>query len=89
VGAASQDAQSLGERGKAPAPRVIVQSSIRVGQCQPVLTGHDVPRERRRPLEYFSYNFKHLPIATTIEALEALLPWNLKPVLEVQRKRRG
>jgi transposase len=39
--------------------------------------------------EYFSYIFEHLPMATTMEALEALLPWNLKPVLEAQRKRRG
>ena len=39
--------------------------------------------------EYFSYIFEHFPMATTIEALEALLPWNLKPVLEAQRKRRG
>lgn len=38
--------------------------------------------------EYFSYLFEHLPIATTLEALEALLPWNVKPILEERRMRR-
>jgi IS66 C-terminal element len=38
--------------------------------------------------EYFSYVFEHLPTATTLEALEALLPWNVKPLLEERRKRR-
>jgi hypothetical protein len=35
-----------------------------------------------------SYVFEHLPTATTVEALEALLPWNVRPILEVRRKRR-
>lgn len=39
------------------------------------------------PFEYLSYLFEHLPAATTIEAVEALLPWNVKPVLGAQRKR--
>jgi len=39
------------------------------------------------PFEYLSYLFEHLPAATTIEAVEALLPWNVKPVLHAQRKR--
>jgi len=38
--------------------------------------------------EYFSYIFEHLPMATTTEALEALLPWNAKPVLEERSKQR-
>jgi hypothetical protein len=38
--------------------------------------------------EYLSYVFEHLPMATTVEALEALLPWNVKPILEERRKRR-
>ena len=38
--------------------------------------------------EYFSYIFEHLPMATTMEALKALLPWNVKPILEERRKRR-
>jgi hypothetical protein len=38
--------------------------------------------------EYLSYVFEHLPAATTAEALEALLPWNVKPILEERRKRR-
>ena len=37
--------------------------------------------------EYFSHIFEHLPMATTMEALEALLPWNVKPILEERRKR--
>ena len=38
--------------------------------------------------EYLSYVFEHLPMATTMDALEALLPWNVKPILEERRKRR-
>jgi hypothetical protein len=38
--------------------------------------------------EYFSYLFEHLPMATTLDALETLLPWNVKPILEEHRKRR-
>jgi transposase len=38
--------------------------------------------------EYLSYVFEHLPMAATVEALEALLPWNVKPILEERRKRR-
>jgi hypothetical protein len=38
--------------------------------------------------EYFSYIFEQLPMATTMEALEALLPWNVKPILEERRKPR-
>jgi hypothetical protein len=38
--------------------------------------------------EYLSYVFEHLPMATTLDALEALLPWNVKPILEERRKRR-
>jgi len=30
--------------------------------------------------------FEQLPAATTVEAVEALLPWNLKPVLDARRK---
>jgi IS66 C-terminal element len=38
--------------------------------------------------EYLSYIFEHLPTATTVDALEALLPWNVKPIVEERRKRR-
>jgi transposase len=37
------------------------------------------------PFEYLMYVFEHLPTATTMEQLEALLPWNVKAVLQ-QRK---
>jgi Transposase IS66 family/IS66 C-terminal element len=36
---------------------------------------------------YLCYVFEHLPMATTLEDIEALLPWNVKPVLEAQKKR--
>jgi transposase len=39
------------------------------------------------PFAYLNYLFEHLPMATTLEALEALLPWNVKPLLEEQKKR--
>jgi hypothetical protein len=38
--------------------------------------------------ECLSYVFEHLSMATTVEALEALLRWNVKPILEERRKRR-
>jgi transposase len=38
------------------------------------------------PFEYLSEVFEQLPAATTLEAIEALLPWNLKPVLDARRK---
>jgi hypothetical protein len=38
--------------------------------------------------EYLSYVFEHLPTATTMDDLEALLPWNVRPILEERRKRR-
>jgi hypothetical protein len=39
------------------------------------------------PFEYLSEVFEQLPLATTVEAIEALLPWNLKPILDARRKR--
>jgi transposase len=39
------------------------------------------------PFEYLSELFEQLPTATTVEEIEALLPWNLKPVLDARRKR--
>ena len=36
------------------------------------------------PFAYLSHLFERLPMATTVEALEALLPWNVKPALEAQ-----
>jgi hypothetical protein len=30
------------------------------------------------PFEYLSRLFEHLPSATTLEAIEELLPWNIK-----------
>ena len=40
------------------------------------------------PFEYLHYLFEHLPSAATVEAVEALLPWNLKPFLDGQRRDR-
>lgn len=34
------------------------------------------------PLAYFTHLYEHLPYATTAAQLEALLPWNLKPLLK-------
>jgi hypothetical protein len=41
------------------------------------------------PFEYLSEVFEQLPAATTVETVEALLPWNLKPVLNARRKLPG
>lgn len=35
------------------------------------------------PYAYLNYLFEHLPAASTVEQLEALLPWNVKPLLRV------
>jgi transposase len=35
---------------------------------------------------YLNYLFEHLPVASTIEQIEALLPWNLKTRLDEQKK---
>jgi transposase len=37
------------------------------------------------PYAYLLHLLERLPTATTAEALEALLPWNVKPVLKIQR----
>jgi transposase len=34
------------------------------------------------PHAYFDYLYTHLPEATTVEKLESLLPWNVKPLLK-------
>jgi IS66 C-terminal element len=38
------------------------------------------------PFEYLSELFKRLPTATTVEAIEALLPWNLKTILDARKR---
>jgi transposase len=39
------------------------------------------------PYAYLNYLFEHLPAASTVEQVEALLPWNVKPLLEEQKKK--
>ena len=36
------------------------------------------------PFAYLSYLFERLPAATTVEEIEALLPWNVKAMLQAQ-----
>jgi transposase len=38
------------------------------------------------PYAYLNYLFEHLPAASTVEQLEALLPWNFKAMLDEQKK---
>jgi transposase len=38
------------------------------------------------PYAYLNYLFEHLPAASTVEQVEALLPWNLKAMLDEQKK---
>ena len=38
------------------------------------------------PFKYLSYLFEHLPSAATVEAIEALLPWNLRAVLNAPKR---
>jgi IS66 C-terminal element len=63
--------------------KVGAQASANLFSLAMTCRANDVDR-----FEYFSYIFEHLPMATTMEALEALLPWNVKPILEEGRKRR-
>lgn len=37
------------------------------------------------PFTYLSYLFERLPAATRVEEIEALLPWNVKPLLQQQQ----
>ena len=39
------------------------------------------------PYAYLNYLFEHLPAATTVEHVEALLPWNLKAMLDAQHQK--
>ncbi|MGA8938375.1 MAG: IS66 family transposase [Acidobacteriaceae bacterium] len=39
------------------------------------------------PYAYLNYVFEHLPAASTVEQAEALLPWNVKLVLDEQKKK--
>lgn len=39
------------------------------------------------PFAYLSHLFEHLPAATTVEQIEALLPWNISVILDEQKKR--
>jgi hypothetical protein len=38
------------------------------------------------PYASLSYLFEHLPAVSTVEQVEALLPWNLKAMLDEQKK---
>jgi len=63
--------------------QVGAQASANLFSLAMTCRANDVDR-----FEYFSYLFEHPPMATTLEALEPLLPWNAKPILEERRKRR-
>jgi len=39
------------------------------------------------PYAYLNHLFEHLPAATAVEQIEALLPWNVKAVLDEQKKK--
>ena len=39
------------------------------------------------PYAYLNYLFEHLPAASTVEQVEALLPWNLKAMLNEQKNK--
>jgi len=39
------------------------------------------------PYAYLNHLFEHLPAASTVEQIEMLLPWNVKPVLDEQKKK--
>ena len=38
------------------------------------------------PYAYLNYLFEHLPAVSTVEQIEALLPWNFKAMLDEQKK---
>jgi hypothetical protein len=53
----------------------------------PVSTRWSRPRRVNgvAPLAYFEHLYEHLPLANTVAELEALLPWNVKPLLKSGR----
>lgn len=61
--------------------KVGAQASANLFSLVMTCRANDVDR-----FEYLSYIFEHLPTATTAHALEALLPWNVKPILEGRKK---
>jgi hypothetical protein len=38
------------------------------------------------PFEYLMYVFEHLPAATAVEEIGALLPWNVKAVVQKRKE---
>jgi IS66 C-terminal element len=69
-----QEGESLDEA----APRRLddVVGQVMRGEIEPI----------NEPFEYLMYMFEHLPAATTVEELEALLPWNVKAVLQKRKE---
>ena len=63
-------------------PRYKSQSRPAGGSLVATCRANDV-----EPYAYLNYLFEHLPSATTVEHVEALLPWNVKVVLEEQKKK--
>jgi len=49
-------------------------------------TAFNVSVRTEQQLKYGALVFQ-LPAATTLEAIEALLPWNLKAVLEARKRK--
>jgi hypothetical protein len=41
------------------------------------------------PYAYLNYLFEHLPAASTVTQVEALLPWSVKVVLDEQKKKQN
>jgi len=67
-------------------------------RCRPI--SHNTPppctiAASRCPNRWTDFRLLHqldnlpnlLSLATTVEAIEALLPWNLKPILDARRRR--
>ena len=53
-------------------------------QCQFVHCRRHMPRERHQPSRVLDLLYEQLPRATTLTELEALLPWNVKPLLKAR-----
>ncbi len=71
--------------GLVPSAGLVVRtdSTGRLGERESILPRQLRPRQRARAVCLLRYLFEELPKASTAEAVEALLPWNVKPVLRV------
>lgn len=69
------------ERLGGGAPRRLSQASANLYSLVMSCRANEI-----EPYAYLNYLFEHLPAVTTVAQVEALLPWNVKVMLDEQKK---